>query len=779
MKKLFEESLILDGAMGSMLMELTGCPVGFPVERLCLENPSAVLSVHQSYVKAGADAVYTNTFGANLFKFSPPQLKDIITAAIDCAKKSGARYVGLDIGPLGKIVGSGGISFDEAYENFKEIVLAARDETDFIVVETMTSIAEMRAAILAVKENSSLPLLATMSFGENKRTFFGTDAKSFAVTASSLGADAIGANCSLGPVQLYKIAKDLTEVSPVPVAIKPNAGMPSMAHGRTYYDVSPLDFALAMAEIKKLGVNILGGCCGTTPEHIGLLKEKTKDIKADIKKPHGIYISSQTDALKLEGNLICGERINPTGKKRVQQAALCGDFDFLVLEGIKQQEQGANILDVNIGVSGIDEKTAMLTLLKRLQEVVTLPLQIDSSKPEVLEAALRLYHGRAIVNSVSGKKESLDRVLPLVKKYGALVIALTMDENGIPETAEERIEIALNIAKEAEKYGIERERIIVDTLTLAEASKAGNALVTLNALKLAKERGFKTTLGVSNISFGMPHREDINAAFLELAVKHGLDIAIINPAMRGLCGSSEAIDFLLSKENALERYLSSHTGVDAVKRIDESNCTLSDAIVTGQATLSYSLAKEIIKEENFETLSSKYIIPALDEVGKLYESGKVFLPQLIAAADAAKEAFRAAEEEKGALRDSSLGTFIIATVKGDVHDIGKNIVKTIVANYGFKVVDLGRDVDYNIIKNAVEQHYPCVLGLSALMTTTAENMAKTIDFVREDFDIPILCGGAVITQEYAASIGGIYCRDAGDAVKKLKEIFRVRQKENK
>ncbi|HKL94289.1 MAG TPA: homocysteine S-methyltransferase family protein [Clostridia bacterium] len=780
MNNFFNKNLILDGAMGSLLLERSGVPIGYSLEKLNIENPQLVSEIHKEYVTADADVVYTNTFGANPYKFSSYLLPEIIENAITLAQGSGVKYVALDIGPLGKVIGTGGISFEDAISAFKEVVKAAADRTDYIVVETMTSLAELRAAILAVKETSKLPLAVSMSFNENLRTFFGTSVECFVATAESLGVNAIGANCSLGAVEMFGIAKELARTTTLPIFIKPNAGMPQLEHGKTVYDIDANGFCAAMEKIKALGINILGGCCGTTPEYIQKLAKAVfnKNFDRIIPKKECV-ICSATTAVEIDGLKVVGERINPTGKKRVQSAVREGDFDFLISEGVKQQSQGAHILDVNIGVSGIDEVTAMNKIVDLLQDVVPLPLQIDSAKPEVLESALRRYHGRAIVNSVNGSEKSLNAVLPIVKKYGAAVIGLTLDDNGIPQSADGRVEIAKRIICECEKIGIEKKDIFIDVLTMAEASGMGNALTTLNALSAVKKLGVKTALGISNVSFGMPNREDINAKFLELATARGLDLAIVNPAFIGLSGSCEAENFLLAKTGASDKYIALFTNTTATTNTTTNAETISlyDAIVTGQSGLCGNLAKTMLSHTAPLELAEKFIIPALDEVGKLYESGRLFLPQLIASAEAAKSAFFEVSnklEDDGVKALDSL-RFVLATVKGDIHDIGKNIVKTVVGNYGFKVIDLGRDVDYNVILKAVKENYPCVLGLSALMTTTAENMAETIRLVKNEFDIPILVGGAVITEEYAKLIGGIYCRDANATVAKLKAIAKSRE----
>lgn len=773
----FSKKIILDGATGSLLTERSGAPAGYRLERLNLENPEVVYSVHSDYVNAGSNVVYTNTFGANRLKLGD-ETGAIIKAAIDIARKAadGRAYVALDVGPLGKLIGEGGISFEEAYENYAAVIRAAEDRTDLIVIETMTDIADARIALLAAKENSSLPVMLSMSFEGNGRSAFGTDIESFARIISGMGVSAIGINCSLGPVEMLPMARRLIECTPLPVFIKPNAGMPRFENGRTVYDIDKRQFTDAMNAIHALGVNILGGCCGTTPEYISML---AGEIKEEVKRP--AYkpvraLSCGTSTVTVDSMKIVGERINPTGKKKFQAALREGDFDYILAQGIEQAQSGADILDVNVGLNGTDEKANMVKVVDGLQKVVSKPLVIDSSSPEVLEAALRRYNGKALINSVNGKKSSIDSVLPLAKKYGAAVVCLALDENGIPDTVEGRVEIGKRLVSECIKAGIAKEDIYVDTLTMAQSAQKGSALCTVGALGEIKKTGAGAILGVSNISFGMPHREDINACFLQMAREAGLDLAIINPSLINIKPSEYARSFLLDEEGAVDAYIAYAAKTDSVKTEDLAPAGAPDmtrAIVGGMGSAARETAERLLKELDPLDVAAKHIIPALDRVGELYESGKIFLPQLIAAADSAKQAFAALEEKMKASGVKDAGKrVVLATVKGDIHDIGKNIVKAVVSNYGFKVVDLGRDVDYKTVLEAVEKNYPCALGLSALMTTTAQNMAETISLVKEKYpDIPVLVGGAVITPEYAASIDGIYCKDANATVKALKEIF--------
>ena len=773
----FSGKIILDGATGSLLTERSGAPAGYRLERLNIEDPETVFSVHRDYVDAGSNVIYTNTFGANPLKLGDDTAK-IVRAATEIARKAAGdrAYVALDIGPLGKLIGEGGISFDEAYENYAAIVCAANDATDLIAIETMTDIADARIALLAAKENSSLPVMLSMSFEAGGRSAFGTDVESFARIISGMGVSAIGINCSLGPVEMLPMAKKLVESTTLPVFIKPNAGMPRFENGRTVYDVGIGEFCSAMEKIHSLGINILGGCCGTTPDYIRMMNERIKDVapRPEYKKVRAL--SCATSTVIVDGMKVVGERINPTGKKLFQKALREGDFDYILAQGIEQSQSGADILDVNVGLNGTDEKANMVRVVEGLQKVVSRPLVIDSSSPEVLEAALRRYNGKALINSVNGKQSSIDAVLPLAKKYGAAVVCLALDENGIPDRIEGRVAIGKRLTDECLKAGIAIEDVYVDTLTMAESAQKGSAVCTVGALGEIKKTGAGSILGVSNISFGMPRREDINACFLAMAKEAGLDLAIINPSLVNIKSSDYARDFLLGKEGATDAYIAYAAKTDSVKAEElapEGAPDMTRAIVGGMGGAARETAERLLKEMPPLDVAAKHIIPALDRVGELYESGKIFLPQLIAAADSAKQAFAALEEKmkEGGIKESD-NRFVIATVKGDIHDIGKNIVKAVVSNYGYKVTDLGRDVDHMVVLDAVEKNYPCVLGLSALMTTTAQNMAETIAFVREKYpDIPVLVGGAVITPEYAESIGGIYCKDANATVKELKKIF--------
>ena len=757
-------NLLLDGGMGSLLLKRSG--VFASSESFNEKMPDVVKNIHLDYIKAGSRVIYANTFGANPYKTK--DYRNLIEKGLSIARKaveeSGEDVsVALDIGPSGKIIGKGGISFNEAYDAFKNVVEAGKN-ADLIVIETFTDLSEARAAILAAKENSDLPVVVSMSFEKNGRTAFGCSVEAFAVTATSLKVDAIGLNCSVGPLEMLRYFNVLKANTHLPTFVKPNAGMPEIINGKTVYGLNALDFAKAALLLKKAGADMIGGCCGTTPEYIACAAEKIKGVEFfSTPFEYEGKLCSASDVVKPQNALVIGERINPTGKKILQKAVREGDVDYIVSLGPKQEEEGASMLDVNLGVSGEDDGKYICEVIEGLQRVSGLPLAIDTNRPSTLEKGLRAYDGRALVNSVTGEDKSLKTVLPIVAKYGAAVVGLTLDENGIPETAEGRVDIAKKILAAAKEYGIDPLDVYIDCLTMSEGAIRGSAKITLDALKEVKKLGCRTVLGVSNISFGLPAREDLNAAFLYLAKECGLDACIYNPKFRALSPSDKAIAFLKGniEFDEYNDYVASHSQKTEEEKADD----LTSAVRRGDA----ASVKRIVSN-NPE--ASKELFAALDLIGALYEEGKLFLPQLISAADAAKAGLDILFSKTGETRENK-GTLIIATVKGDVHDIGKNIVKAVVSNYGYKVVDLGKDVGADAILEKMKEYYPCVLGLSALMTTTATHMAEIASKVRESYpDVKILMGGAVITPSFAESIGGIYCKDAASTVKTLNEIYK-------
>lgn len=763
--RFFLEKHTLDGAFGTLAIEWGNLPAGFASERLNRENPELVKRIHEAYFNAGADIICANTFGANPLK--DVRFEEDVKAAVKIARQAAPEaFIALDTGSSGVTIGESAEAFDAAVKAYGKFY-AASDGYDLILIETMTDLKELRAALIAAKDTGK-PVMCSMSFEENGYTFFGCGLESFVLTAVSLGASAVGINCSLGSRKMFPLAERLQAVSPVPVFIKPNAGMPKSVNGRTVYDESAEEFEAAMQKIASLGIAMLGGCCGTTPEYIKRVSKIERTCKTG--GTFGAKLCSANNCVKTDGRtLTVGERINPTGKPLLKAALADGDIDSVVRLGFKQKEDGADLLDVNVGMNGIDE-TAVMTRCVNALAGVGLPLVIDSSNAETMEAALKVYDGKALVNSVSGKADSLEKVLPIAARYGAAVIGLCLDDGGVPSSAAERVLIAERIIERAVSVGIRKEDIYIDTLTMAEGAGRGNANAAVNALKAVRKMGVKTVLGVSNISFGMPDREDVNAAFYAMCRDAGLSLAIINPTLTNITASKAAYDFLSGREGAAKDYIAAKSGfVKTAAETEATDADLRTAIISGLSATAAKAAKRKLDECSPLEVAEKYIIPALDEVGDGYGSGKLFLPQLIAAADAAKAAMDILSAAMGGMGDNGK-RFVVCTVQGDVHDIGKNIVKAVVKNYGYRVIDLGKDVPPEEVLAAVKKHYPCVLGLSALMTTTAENMARTIELVRRDFPaLDILVGGAVLTPSYAKSIGGVYCRDANDTVSKLKQ----------
>lgn len=761
----FEQKHTLDGAFGTLAIEWGNLPAGFSSERLNVENPELVKRIHGAYYRVGADIICANTFGANPLKDA--NFGEHVKAAVELARQAAPdAFIALDTGSSGITVGEGAVDFDAAVRAYEEFY-AASDDYDLILIETMTDLKELRAALIGAKK-AGRPVMCSMSFEENGYTFFGCSLESFVVTAEALGASAVGINCSLGSRKITPLAKRLQEVSPLPVFIKPNAGMPKTVNGKTIYDESSDEFEKAMREIASFGIAMLGGCCGTSPEYIRRVHRIERSCK--IGGTFGGKLCCANRCVNAGSEtLTVGERINPTGKPLLKRALADGDIDEVIRLGLKQKEDGADLLDVNVGINGIDETAVMKRCVDALSGV-GLPLVIDSSKVETIEAALKAYDGKALVNSVSGKEESLDKVLPTAARYGAAVIGLCLDDGGVPSSAQERVKIAEKIIARAQSAGIRKEDIYIDTLTMAEGAGRGNANAAIEALETVRKKGVKTVLGVSNISFGMPDREDVNAAFYHRCKDAGLSLAIINPTLANIAATEVAYDFLSGREGAAKDYIAAKSGFvkTAAETETNANTDLKTAVINGLSATAAKAAKQLLEETEPLEIAEKFIVPALDEVGDGYGCGKLFLPQLIASADAAKSAMDVLSAAMGGRGDNGK-RFVICTVKGDVHDIGKNIVKAVVKNYGYRVIDLGKDVSEEEVLAAVKKYYPCVLGLSALMTTTAENMARTIAFVRKEFPtLKILVGGAVLTESYAKSIGGTYCCDANDTVEKLK-----------
>ena len=795
------ETVLLDGAMGTML-QAAGLPLGARPEALNLEDPALIESIHARYAAAGSRILCANTFGASAHKLagSGYTVEQVVDAAIRCARRAAQPYgslVALDIGPLGELLEPAGtLPFEEAVEAFAEIVRAgAAAGADLILCETFTDLYELKAALLACRENCGLPVLASMSFEAGGRTFTGCGVESFAAAARGLGADALGINCSLGPKEILPMARALCGAVPgdYPVFVKPNAGLPR-ADG-SGYDITPQLFAMQMKPYRELGLFAAGGCCGTTPDFIRALHRVFDGCAVGREaRPLPSVLCTPVQRVVVDGITVVGERINPTGKKRFQQALREGDMDYVLAQAISQAESGAAVLDVNVGAPGVDEPALMEQVVKALQSVVSLPLQLDSSNAEALERGLRVYNGKPIVNSVNGEQAVLDKLLPLCKKYGAAVVGLTMDEQGIPKTAAGRVAIAARIRDAALAAGIPLEDIYIDCLTLTASAQQEDVMATLDALRACKEElGVRTVLGVSNISFGLPCRPYLNTAFLTMAMYAGLDLAIMNPASEEMMGAVYAYGVLSGRDKQSGRYIARYAGrtmpsqaaqpaAPQASAPEETSAggpyaPLMKAVEQGLKGEAAAHTRALLAGHEPLDLVDHALIPALDAVGAGYEKGTLFLPQLLQSASAAQAAFeeiKAAVAKNGA-PGSSKGKIVLATVKGDVHDIGKNIVRVILENYGFEVLDLGRDVPPGKVVEAVRESGARLVGLSALMTTTLKSMAETIEALHKaKLDCKIMVGGAVLTERYALEIGADwYAKDAKRSADIAKEFYNV------
>lgn len=759
-----------DGGMGSML----NLRAGELPEQLNITQPQRVLDVHMAYAKAGADIITANTFGANPLKYD--NCAELVKAGVRLAKKTGKR-VALDIGPTGRLLKPvGDLDFEDCVEAFAEVVRAGKEDADLILIETMGDTYEIKAAVLAAKENSDLPVFVSMIFDENGRLLTGADVKTALAVVEGLGVDVVGLNCGLGPKQMIPLVRALAEYSSTPIMVNPNAGLPESVNGQTVYNVESAEFAELMAQIAEIGVCYLGGCCGTTPEHIKALVERTKDIPSVVpEKKNFTFVTSYSECVQLgEESKIIGERINPTGKKLLKQALRDNDMEYILKEGITQKECGAHILDVNMGLPEIDEVQMLKNAVYELQSVLPTPLQLDSSDAAAMEQALRIYNGKAMINSVNGKEKSMKEIFPLAKKYGGVVVCLCLDENGIPPTARGRIEIAEKIIKTASEYGIDKKDLAFDALTMTISTDKNNAAETLRAVDYIKHTlGINTVLGVSNISFGLPNREAVNTGFYTLALQAGLSAGIINPKSQSMMNAYYAYNALAGLDDNCTQYINSAVAVDTAA--PTGNITLIDAIVKGMKDESARCAKDLLKNgtEPLQVIN-EHIIPALDKVGDGFEKNTLFLPQLLMSADSAKAAFdeikaylvtTGAAQEKGE-------KIVIATVEGDIHDIGKNIVKVLLQNYGFDVLDLGKDVKCEKVLEEVVKNDVKLVGLSALMTTTVPNMEKTIHLIHENTNAKVFVGGAVLTKSYAEMIDADwYAKDAMESVRIAQEYF--------
>ncbi len=826
--------ILFDGGMGTML-QAAGMQTGTLPEDWNLTHADEILKVHRAYVEAGSDVITTNTFGANSAKYGKP-VKEMITAAINIARGSGAKYVALDIGPTGKMLKPlGEFEFDSAYELFKEQVIAGKEAgADLIIIETMTDLLETKAAVLAAKENSELPVVATLSYEKNARTFLGALASAATVTLCGLGVDAVGVNCSLGPEDLSDVLSEICKYATVPVIMQANAGLPTTVNGQTVYTLTPeqylKDVCNIIERVRAEGhdkIQIIGGCCGTNPSFIKAIKDFVtedsvhrpgpdfwnNDPEAKLNDPaeatsHAMVCSARMIVDYNNKTAVVGERLNPTGKKKISAALREENYDLLVAEGLQEYECGAEILDVNAGLPDINESEILVKLINELQGACPLPLQIDTSDTEALETAVRHYNGKPIINSVNGKAENIEAVMPIAAKYGAALICLTLDESGIPSKAEDRIAIARRIMKKADEYGIPRKNLIVDGLVMTVSTNQKEAKETLETVRRARmELGLHTCLGVSNISFGLPNREVLSSVFLAEAFANGLNLPIIDPTKarymqtvyshRVLSGEDEqSVNYIdYSTRNpvtaAAGSTLTTGTGVAAgttggalggqtsAGTISGEPKTVTDIIVAGNKLAIESKTHELLETMSAFDLINKEFIPALDKVGELYEKGKIFLPQLMSSAETAKRGFdiikASSSSEESSTKHMSI---IVATVYGDIHDIGKNIVKMLLENYGFNVIDLGKDVPAQTIVDAIKENNIYLVGLSALMTTTVHNMETTIQIIKEQCpECRIMVGGAVLTYDLAMQIGADYyskdaagsAKIAGDVEAELKE----------
>ena len=782
LEKIKSQRVYFDGGYGTNLQKAGLLPGELP-EKWNMEKPEIITKLHRDYLEAGCDILKTNTFGANVLKFNEAELEKIIFSAVENAKKAVAesglsdKYIALDIGPTGKLLKPlGDLEFEDAVEVFaKTVTIGAKAGVDLILIETMNDTLETKAAVVAAKENSSLPVFVTNAYDESGKLMTGASPEAMVTLLEGLRVDALGINCSLGPDKMLPVVKKLTDNASIPVIVNPNAGLPVIKDGKTVFDVDAKAFSQSMIEIAKMGAGIFGGCCGTTPEYIEETKAETEKLAfISVLKKDKTVVSSYTHTVEFgEKPILIGERINPTGKKLFKEALREKNFEYILKEGISQEDAGADILDVNVGLPEIDEKEVLTHTVKILQGVTDLPLQIDTSNAEAMASALRVYNGKPLINSVNGKRESMEEIFPLAAKYGGVVIALTLDESGIPETTEGRIKIAEKIIKTAKEYGIDKKDLIFDPLAMTISSDSASALTTLESLKELQKMGVKTSLGVSNVSFGLPKRSIINSTFFALSLESGLNAAIMNPHSSEMMDVYYGFCALHNLDERCENYINyASSGAEEVAvSVTEENPekALIHAILKGLSDVAEENTKKLLKEKEPLSVIDECIIPALDEMGSKFEKKLAFLPQLLMSAEAAKSAFDVIKESMQNCGEKRAKKYkvVIATVKGDIHDIGKNIVKVLLENYDFDVIDLGKDVPPEKIVETAKRENAKLIGLSALMTTTVPAMEETIKLLKQEIpDCKVVVGGAVLTQEYSDMIGADkYAKDAMETVR--------------
>ncbi|MCL1876361.1 MAG: homocysteine S-methyltransferase family protein [Synergistaceae bacterium] len=775
--------LLFDGAMGTMLHKFEMKRGTIP-ETLNISSPDVITEIHKEYVQAGSDVVTTNTFQANELKLgSGMSVEEIVSAAVSCAKDSGARYTALDVGPLGQLMAPlGTVSFESAYEIFKRQMIAGEKAgADLIIIETISDLYEAKAAVLAAKENTGLPVFCTMSFQEDGRTFLGCDPLTAVMTLQGLGVDALGVNCSLGPELLLPVVDVMLKYSRLPVIFQPNAGLPIFQNGEPVYESVPVQYAVYITKMVRRGVRIAGGCCGTTPEYIRIIKEQLNGMKPVDTAP--LRVSACTSGNRtviLDGATTeIGERLNPTGKKKLQEALRTGDTAYLVNEAISQEQAGAQILDVNVSLPELDEPATMAKVIRELQEATGAPLQIDSSDPAAIEAGLRVYNGKPIINSVNGNREVMEKIFPLANKYGALVVGLTLDEDGIPPSAIDRLEIARRIRDTALLYGVSEEDLLIDCLVLTASAQQAQVKETLLAIKLVKELGLKTVLGVSNVSFGLPGREIINAAFLASALGAGLDAAIINPLSARYREILDAYRVLNNEDRDAVNFIAKYSGDTRSLSVQTNpDLTLAEIIERGRKDEAEAAVKKRLEiSAPLEIIDGEFI-PALNRIGKRFEAGEIFLPQLMQSAQAVQRGFAVIKDHMKSFggRCESKGRILLATVHGDIHDIGKNIVSLILESYGYEIIDMGKDAPVQKIIDAIREHDIRLAGLSALMTTTMKSMKETIKAAHDEkLECAFFVGGAALNKEYAEYAGAdYYAKDAMEGVTIANRFFNQR-----